>query len=63
MAKKSGTQAPRLEALRFGELEESAGDELDAHGGFENLRISGADLPASLLRAVYCDNAARVLDI
>ena len=44
MAKKSGTQAPRLEALRFGELEASSGDELDAHGSFENLRISGADL-------------------
>ena len=44
MAKKSGTQAPRIDALRFGELDASTGDELRGHGSFENLSIAGSDL-------------------
>lgn len=44
MAKKSGTQPPRLDVLRFGELADSDGEELQAHGKYEDLRLAGLDL-------------------
>lgn len=44
MARKSGTQAPRLNAVHLGELTDREGDDLQPHGAYDGIRLTGIDL-------------------